>query len=916
MSELSRHLRLAVDRRYGLRSLTLKRSIEDSWREIEPYLDEALERTGDARQAWLEDLGKSAPEVAARVRGYLQQLAELNDREFLSSGPASLLMGANLAGQTFGSYTIDQPIGHGGMGTVWLAHRSDGRFEGQAAVKLLNAALVGHPSEGRFAREGSVLARLQHPNIAHLLDAGVADGSQPYLVLEYVSGSNIDVYCEQHRLDVNGRITLFLDVLAAVAHAHRNLIVHRDLKPSNILVTGEGAVKLLDFGVAALLSEDGESATRLTGHIAPGLTPGYAAPEQLLGNAVTTATDVYALGAVLFELLAGKHPSLCKGEVRTAAELLQLTLDVEAPRLSDAAVDARLRRTFRGDLDNIVAAALRRDPSERYATVELFAQDLRRYLAQEPVSARPRSFGYVAAKFVRRNRAAVASATVVAMALIVTGAIAVWQMIEANRQRQAAEEQASRAESTRDLLEFALTDAGTSGRAFTTSELLVRAEKYIRVSNGAADSRLATEQLIDLSQLFADLGQNRKALELIEGAHRRAINGNYSDLRHRSACELGRLFHYAGRIEDSAALLNATVAELKQEAPNSPALIDCLKQQSDLYLTQQNPAAGIQTAEQSVELAQKLFPRSKLRQVSSRIGLATAHRAAGDLKMADGMYRETADLLKDLGRERTADAVLLYSNWGSLRSDIGDIAGGVKLIEVALEIGSALRPDSAPDQFVNASYARRLVLLDRLDEAEKHFTQTRFMSDSEGDADMEGIALLGLASVARERGDIEAARAALDNAGKFIDAHFPAQHPARDTFLFESGLLRLASRSFAEAKPLLERVIAGYARTNTHLPNQIIALAGIAEAELALGNNRVAAARAAEASVMAGQFAVPGEPSYWVGYCLIVQADVEQALGNTASARAFAAKALLQLTPTVGLAHRVTKHAVAIAALS
>jgi tetratricopeptide (TPR) repeat protein len=280
------------------------------------------------------------------------------------------------------------------------------------------------------------------------------------------------------------------------------------------------------------------------------------------------------------------------------------------------------------------------------------------------------------------------------------------------------------------------------------------------------------------------------------------------------------------------------------------------------------------------------------------------------------MYRETAGLLKDLGRERTTDAVLLYSSWGSLRSDIGDIAGGVKLIEVALEIGSALRPDSAPDQFVNANYARRLVLLDRLDEAEKHFSQTRLMSDREGDVDMEGIALLGLASVARERGDLEAARAALDTAGQFIDAHFPAQHPARDTFRFESGLLRLACRSFAEAKSVLERVIAGYARTNTHLPNQIIALAGIAQAELALGNNRLAAARAAEASVMAGQFAVPGEPSYWVGYCLIVQADVERAIGNTASARAFAAKGLLQLIPTVGLVHRVTKHAAAIAALS
>ena len=202
------------------------------------------------------------------------------------------------------------------MGSVWLAHRSDGRFEGQVAVKLLNAALVGHPSEQRFAREGSVLARLQHPNIARLLDAGVEADHQPYLVLEYVRGERIDEYCNQNALDIEQRIRLFLDVLAAVAHAHSNLVVHRDLKPSNILVTGAGEAKLLDFGIAALLSRDGDDVTPLTGHIGPGLTPGYAAPEQLLNQPITTATDVYALGTVLFELLAGRRPTVCQGTNR------------------------------------------------------------------------------------------------------------------------------------------------------------------------------------------------------------------------------------------------------------------------------------------------------------------------------------------------------------------------------------------------------------------------------------------------------------------------------------------------------------------------------------------------------------------------------------------------------------------------
>src|SRR5882724_11952744 len=380
----------------------VKPTHEDDWREISPYLDEVLDLEIEARAAWLQDLQAREPEKAARVRAHLLELAELDKQNFLGSAATSLLAAASLAGETFGSYTLDRSIGYGGMGTVWLAHRSDGRFEGQVAVKLLNAALVGHPTEQRFAREGSVLAKLKHPNIAHLLDAGVAGGSQPYLVLEYVSGDRIDLYCEKHELSIEQRITLFLVVLAAVAHAHSNLIVHRDIKPANILVTDDGVVKLLDFGVAALLSPSAEEATNLTSHIATGLTPGYAAPEQLLGEPITTATDVYALGLVLFVLLAGTHPSNPAG--KTASELMRLTLETDAPRPSELASKAGTGRLLRGDLDNIIAMTLRRNPTERYSTAELFAQDLRHYLAFEPVSARPQSFRYIAAKFVRRNR--------------------------------------------------------------------------------------------------------------------------------------------------------------------------------------------------------------------------------------------------------------------------------------------------------------------------------------------------------------------------------------------------------------------------------------------------------------------------------------------------------------------------------
>ena len=218
---------------------------------------------------------------------------------------------AALAGVQVGAYRLVEPIGQGGMGSVWLAERSDGRFQGRAAVKLLNAALVGHAGEERFAREGNILARLAHPQIAHLIDAGVSPVGQPYLVLEHVDGEEIDRYCNSRQLGVDARVRLFLDVLAPVAHAHANLVVHRDLKPSNVLVTADGRVKLLDFGIAKLLEPDGGTgeATLLTREGASVLTPAYAAPEQVTGAPVTTATDVYALGVLLYVLLTGRHPA-------------------------------------------------------------------------------------------------------------------------------------------------------------------------------------------------------------------------------------------------------------------------------------------------------------------------------------------------------------------------------------------------------------------------------------------------------------------------------------------------------------------------------------------------------------------------------------------------------------------------------
>ena len=885
--------------------------LEDRWSEISPLLDEVLDLPSDAREPWLEALATRAPDLAAHVRSCLLGVAELADRKFLEASidvPAP----TGLKGHAVGAYKLERPLGFGGMGTVWLAHRSDGRFEGQVAVKLLNAALVGHPSEQRFAREGRVLARLQHPNIARLLDAGVEAGAQPYLVLEYVRGARIDEYCDRQNLGIDQRIRLFLDVLAAVAHAHSNLVVHRDLKPSNILVTEQSEVKLLDFGIAALLSSGGDDVTPLTRHMGPGLTPSYASPEQLLGQPITTAADVFALGTVLFELLARRRPWSVRDETKTSAQLIRLKLETDAPRLSEVAGDVHWRRNLRGDLDNIVAMALRRNPDERYRTAEAFAQDLQRYLDHKPVAARPRSLGYVITKFVQRNRVAVASACAIVIAVIVAGGFSFWQMVQANEQRRLAEDQASRAEFARDFAEFVLTDAGATGRPFTTSELLLRAEQSLQ-AYGSPDSPVAIEQVIKLGMLFARLGQYRKALELFETAHTRAIAGNYAELSWQSACELGRMHHYAGRLRQSKELLDTAISQLRMQAPDSPALIECLEQKSDLELSRQQVELAIATAEESVEQAQRVFPRAPFHWVSPRVQLGISHRAAGHFQTADELLRDSLALLKTLGRERTANAMHLYNNWGIVRADIGDIVGAVRMFENSLGIGHALWGDVEVDQWVSVTYARRLVLINRLDDAEAYFSTALRRSTGEEDAEMEAAALLGLISVSRARGDFVEARAARERAVRFIEANLPPEHVMRVNLSQESGLLDLADNSLDAAKAELQQTLTQFRNTNRRMADQVVLLEGLARCALQSHEIDRAADLAAEATGLARKIALAGQPSYWLGVALLVQVDVERALGHGERAHELAIDALTQLTPTVGADHPQTKKAAALA---
>ncbi|MCY4746592.1 serine/threonine-protein kinase [Pelomonas sp. UHG3] len=459
------------------------------WLALSPLLDELLDLDPADRAARLQALQASDPDTAAALRDLLARADGLEQQGFMAAPAVDLLQpglaGAaaapvlpDLAGQAIGPYVLERQLGQGGMGTVWLARRADGRFEGRVAVKFLMAGLLGQHDSGRFAREGEILARLSHPHIARLLDAGLHQGQQPYLVLEYVDGQPIDVYCRVQQLDVQARVRLFLDVLAAVAHAHARLILHRDLKPSNILVTPAGDVKLLDFGIAKLLGDateasQGAAATELTRRAGSAFTPQFAAPEQVQQADVTTATDVYALGVLLYLLLSGSHPTA--DDTQTQLDRLKAVVELVPRRLSEVAASqpdeaiAGQARELRGDLDTIVAKALKKSPADRYANAEALASDLRRWLAHEPISARPDSRLYVFRRFVRRHRLGVASGALAVLALLGLTTVSALQARRAEAAEQQAEQRRQQAD---ELLAYMLGDFADKLRPVGKLELL------------------------------------------------------------------------------------------------------------------------------------------------------------------------------------------------------------------------------------------------------------------------------------------------------------------------------------------------------------------------------------------------------------------------------------------------------------
>ena len=398
------------------------------WAQIKEVFQSALDLPADERAEFV----RRSCDGDTDLRTAVDDLLRSADTDFLSDGAVAYAPQAfedsirdRNIGRHIGVWVIERRIGAGGMGAVYLARRAS-EFNQEAALKLLTPGLESRGFVARFLQERQILAGLDHPNIARLLEGGATDDGQPYFAMEYIAGEPIDVYAQKHSLGVKDRLRLFQEICAAVQYAHQKLIVHRDIKPGNVLVTAQGVPKLLDFGIARLLNADGPGeSTGLTQVGVRLMTPEYASPEQVRGEPVSTSTDVYSLGAVLYHLLTGAMPYELSN--RTAAETERIVCEQDPRPPSQAAVMATRAKELRGDLDCIVLKALRKDPAQRYGSVEQLSADIGRYLEGSPIQARPQTLAYRAGRFITRHRVSVSFASVFAVVVITAASVFVWQ---------------------------------------------------------------------------------------------------------------------------------------------------------------------------------------------------------------------------------------------------------------------------------------------------------------------------------------------------------------------------------------------------------------------------------------------------------------------------------------------------------
>ncbi len=634
----------------------------ENWGRVEAAFEQVAALPVEERPDALDRLSGDDLELRREVESLLAADAEAGD--FLAH-PVMADSGLNMAGRRLGAWRIESKLGEGGMGTVYLAARADQEYEQRTALKVFSAAVHREDLRQRFRAERQILASLDHPGIARLLDGGTTEEGLPYLVMEHVAGLSIDRYCDERRLGIDERIDLILKVCAAVAHAHQNLVIHRDLKPSNILVTPAGEPRLLDFGIAKLVgpvSDATETAQRL-------MTPSFASPEQVAGRPITTASDVYALGVLLFRLLTGEPPY--RFDPGRLGALEQAVLEQEPPRPSLVVQDRLRTRKLKGDLDNVVLMALAKDPRRRYASVELLMQDLRRYRQGLPVAARAATPGYRLRKLMARHRLAVGAGSVVAALIFILAVVSTVQAVHLARQRDELQRERDKAvEVTRFLQEmFRSPDPQQArGETITAREILDRSAT--RVQTELADQPETKAALLNtMGTAYHNLGLDDRARPLLEQAlklRRQHLGSAHPDVA-ESLDALGDFHVSRGELNAAEAAYRESLALRRRSAAKAaPALARTLNGLGSVLAL----AARYDAAEPLVREALRIDrahsgnEQGETAETLSTLGFL--RESQGDLAAAEALYREALGIFRRVYGEAYPSTTNLLNTLGVL----------------------------------------------------------------------------------------------------------------------------------------------------------------------------------------------------------------------------------------------------------
>jgi serine/threonine-protein kinase len=904
----------------------------ERWKRIDELLQAALEVDPQSRDSFLQHACAGDTELLGEVKSLLTSHRQVGD--FLESPVAEFAAHAiaaeeerglsrALEGQQVSHYRILRLIGRGGMGTVWLAERCDGRFERKVAIKFLNVAAFDQAGAQRFKREGAILGKLTHPFIAELIDAGLTAAGEPFLVIEYVDGQPIDEYCDTNKLSVNDRIRLFLDVLRAVAHAHSNLIVHRDIKPSNVLVSNDGQVKLLDFGIAKVLAGDATdgSATALTLEAGAAFTPRFAAPEQVTEGTVTTATDTYALGVLLYLLLTGQHPA--GSGPRSPAQLIRTIVEEEPPHTSDAVASAssevaanraatpdKLRRQLRGDLDRIVAKALKKNPAERYSSVSAFADDLVRHLDHKPVLAQPDSFGYRAAKFARRNRVAVA---VTATALIATAAGVAAIVVQDRRvraERDFALRELVRSEEHHDFLDFLLSDAAPSGKPFTVNDLLDRAKTIVEREKPSA---LQIEQMDWIGVDYGSQDEHEKARSLLERAYQLSRQSTDPSVRASAACSLGVELSRDEDLARGEALIQEGLRELPDDPQYAISRVTCLRMGSWVAHERGESRESVRRMETARQALRASPLNSDSFEMITSLDLATAYSGDGRDREALVEFERAAGLLSALGRDETETAVVVYNNWALELDQVGRPLDAERLLRRVIDISRDSSSEQAVSPMVLNNYARVLRELDRLPQAAEYAERAYSKATAVGDELVISQSLLERSRIYVAEHNIAQGESMLAQVEPRLRKTLPPGHYAFASVSSERALIAMERRDFPtalqhidESIAIIEACVKSGRAGGYLLPLLYTYRSSI---DLALGRATDADADADKALASLQLDETANEVSSEPGSAYLAQARALAAQNKTAEARAAASRALTQLQASLGPDHPDTQSA-------